>query len=455
MSDPYDTRVIDRLERLAGHAPTHLDHADQLWAHGRRRQRSRWAAGAVATAVVSAIGTLLVPSVLAEVQPPQAAAGDGFVLPDVVRQPGPWEPAFPAVPGRLSAVGVGTRSGLWGSSGAPWGVSAATGESRFLDLPGVVWYAGDPQLSADGRRLAYWVTGDVAKGPLPEGMDQDPVVGIAVLDLVSGDVRRWEVDSDHGLGVTGAAWAGDVLWWSAGPTRDAAGAATATKVDVHTWNAATGERRDLSNGPGGGLFLGEGIGDAPDGFVVRSAAQWRLRRVVGDDDPTSIRLVAPDEVPDDAGIAEPTMSADGSRVAMLLLPDQAVHDDDAKDVLVGEVVDGVARLVRLEGVQAQGIAGWRSPAEVVLTDPREVAEGRQWQARRAWAVDVTTGERSPLLEFSGSTPQVAAEAWTADLVPAPDAPFAPDPRLVVLGGAVTITFLVSLWRSIRGRRGHP
>jgi F-type H+-transporting ATPase subunit delta len=58
-----------------------------------------------------------------------------MVLPDVVRQPGGWEPAFPAAPGRLSAVGIGTRSGLWSDRSAVWGVSATTGESRFLDLP--------------------------------------------------------------------------------------------------------------------------------------------------------------------------------------------------------------------------------------------------------------------------------------------------------------------------------
>lgn len=63
-----------------------------------------------------------------------------------------------------------------------------------------------------------------------------------------------------------------------------------------------------------------------------------------------------------------------------------------------------------------------------------------------------TGERTELLEFSGNTPQAAAEAWTAEVVAAPDAPFAPDPRLVGLG-LLAGSFVV--WRLVvRVRRRH-
>lgn len=49
---------------------------------------------------------------------------------------------------------------------------------------------------------------------------------------------------------------------------------------------------------------------------------------------------------------------------------------------------------------------------------------------RAWVLDVRTGERTALMAFSGNTPQLAADALAAEVAPAPDAPFAPDPRLV-------------------------
>ena len=72
------------------------------------------------------------------------------------------------------------------------------------------------------------------------------------------------------------------------------------------------------------------------------------------------------------------------------------------------------------------------------------------------AVDVTTGERTALLEVSGALPvSVAADAWAGDVVDAPAAPFAPDPRLVGAGAVVVLGFGISLWRDIRRRRGHP
>ena len=88
-----------------------------------------------------------------------------------------------------------------------------------------------------------------------------------------------------------------------------------------------------------------------------------------------------------------------------------------------------------------------------MTSVADVAEGRPQRALRASTVDVTTGERTDLLEFAGNTPQLAAEAWTAEVVPAPGAPFAPDPRLVGLG---LLAGSFGAWRlvvRVRRRRG--
>ena len=89
------------------------------------------------------------------------------------------------------------------------------------------------------------------------------MVGIAVLDLVTGELARWDVTSDHGLSTAGAAWAGDVLWWSAGPVRAEGDGVTSSKLEAHTWNPVTQERRDLGNGRGGGVHP-VSTGDAPD-----------------------------------------------------------------------------------------------------------------------------------------------------------------------------------------------
>lgn len=82
-----------------------------------------------------------------------------------------------------------------------------------------------------------------------------------------------------------------------------------------------------------------------------------------------------------------------------------------------------------------------------------VEDGRPPQPLRAWSLDVGSGERAPLLEFSGNAPEVAAEAWAAEVVPAPDAPFAPDPRLVGLGLLAGAFVAWRLVVRVRRRRG--
>lgn len=114
------------------------------------------------------------------------------------------------------------------------------------------------------------------------------------------------------------------------------------------------------------------------------------------------------------------MNTDGSRVAALLMPDASRHDAP-KALLVGAVDGRDVALRRVDDIAEQALAGWRSPTEVVVTALDDVGEGRAPRAVRAWAVEVTTGERTELLEYRGNTPHVAAEAWTAAVVPAPRA----------------------------------
>lgn len=449
------TDVVDRLERLAAQAPARDVDPDALWTQGRRRQRVRTGMVGAALVVVALLGTATTPLLVQRGQQVEPAGSDDrMVLPDVLRQPGEWEPAFETVPRRLSAVGVGAKAGLWSSRNAWWGVSAATGESGFLDLPAAaVDGGGEPALSADGRRLAYWVSGEVDGVPIVAGQvgeDLEPVVGIAVLDLETGERQVWEVASEHGLSVRGAAWAGDVLWWSAGPVRqdDESGAIIGTS-ELHTWDLRTGRRADANRDQ---PSLDQS-GDAPGGFVEQRDAR-RLTRVVGGADPTTLRIKVPDGTPDAAGITEPTISTDGARVASLLMPNASVFDGAPMAVLVGVVTGRDVELRPLDGVEGEAIAGWRSPTEVVLLGLDDVEEGHPPRAQRASTVDVGTGERTPLLEYRGNTPLVAADAWTAEVVHAPDAPFAPDPRLVGLGLLVAALVLWQVGTRVRSRRGH-
>jgi hypothetical protein len=448
--------VIDRLERLAAHAPGGGLDPDAVWARGRRRHRARLGSVLAALVVVGMLGATVSPLLVERAQRVAPAAGeDRMVLPDVIRQPGGWEPAFPGTPGRLSAVGFGTRSGWWSSRVAWWGVSASTGESRFLELPGAADTVDAPALSADGWRLAYWVTGEVPGEPLtmggPSDEDTAPTVGVAVLDLRSGAREVWTVDSEHGLATNGLAWAGDVLWWAAGPiSRSGDTGVVARDIAVRTWDAVTGER-DEPSGPSARVSA-QAVGDAPGGFVEQLGRR-RLALVSDGSELRRVRLVLPAGSPRAAGTLDATVSPDGSRLAALLMPDATRYDDASRQLVAGPVDGAVLRLEPVDGAEAEALAGWRSPTEVVVATLDDVEPGRPQRARRASSLDVTTGARVPLLEFSGNTPQVAAEAWTAEVVPAPDAPFAPDPRLVGLG-LVGGAFVV--WQVLRRRRrGRP
>lgn len=454
MSAPPE--VVERLERLAAGAPGGGIDPDALWTRGRRRQRVRTGAVAAALVVVGLVGATTTPLLVERSQQVEPARTDErMVLPDVIRQPGGWEPAFPSNPGRLSAVGSGIREGLWSIRNGWWGVSASTGESRFLDLSGAADVFDTPALSADGWRLAYWVTGEVPGKPLTmSGSSEEvpaPAVGVAVLDLRTGSRDVWTVPSEHGLATNGLAWAGDELWWSAGPISPVGETGmSASDVVVRTWDVSTDERTEPTGGSA--RVSTNSVEDGPRGFVD-SPGRRRVRVVTADAGVRTLRLLLPAGSPREAGTTETTVSPDGTRLATLLVPDASVFDDAPKTVLVGSVTARAVALEVVEGVEEQGVAGWRSPSEVVVVSNAPVEDGRPPQPLRAWSLDVDSGERAPLLEFSGNAPRVAADAWTAEVVPAPDAPFAPDPRLVGLG-LLAGSFVV--WRLVvrlRRRRG--
>ena len=460
MSDP-SADVVDRLERLAAHAPRGGVDPDALWARGRRRQGRRWAVVAASVVTIGLLGSTVAAGLVDRSRTIAPADPDSaMVLPETLRQPGGWDSAFPEAPGRLSAVGIG-EAFSWRTlsrTGPFWAVSATTGESGFLDLPDLAGVADTPALSADGRLLAYWATGDVGGDPVVNGAkfesgeEAAPVVGVAVLDLETGEREVWEIASTHGLFTGGMAWAGDVLWWWAGPFREVNGTFGGEPL-AHTWDARTGER-DASVEDAGPPVGWSGWGDAPGGFVEQQRPR-RLRWVTATGS-SRIRLVLPDGTPDDAGLSDRALSTDGSRIAVLA-PSGPDQYDDLQSVLAGDVVNGVARLEKVGGLETRDIAGWRSPTEVVVIEDAGPREGRAPRGIAAWSVDVTSGDRTQLIDFDvDNTPSVAADAWAATAVPAPRGPVVLSTS-PLLGGAAAVLSLVLMasWRGARSRRGHP
>lgn len=436
--------VVDRLERLAAHAPGAGVDPDAVWTHGRRRQRVRRGAALAALVAVGLLGTTTTPMLVERTQRVHPAdSSERMVLPDVIREPGGWEPEFGSAPGRLSAVGVGTRSGLLSERTALWGVSAATGESRFLDLPVAVSGADQAVLSRDGSKLAYWAsTSDV--GGRTDGQGA-VATAVYVLDLVTGEQQGWDPATDHGLLTLGLAWAGDTLWFTQGAYLDAD--QDSARIGTRTWRWGS-TPRPVEEPPAVDAGLTPASQDA-GGFLSSSGTEateaWRV------DDAGSahrIRFVT------DEAVSTPFLSPDGSRVAGMEQGRGTRSLRAALPLVAGTLEGGRAVMEPVEPVEAELVLGWRSPTEVVVASAADHDGDGLRDATQASLVDVTDGSLSARLDIEGNVPVFAADAWAGDVVEAPDAPLAPDPRLVGLG---LLVGALLVWRVVvrgRARRVH-
>lgn len=447
MSTPPTTQVTERLERLAGQAPLVLADPERLWSQGRRRQRARWAGTAAGLVVLAVLGAVVVPPVIQGSPGLVAGAPDaGLILPDVVRQPGEWERAFPSAPGRLVAVGLGTRGGWWSPRSAWWGVSGETGESRFLELPDSVTSLDTrPALSADGRRLAYWFTGKTTDEPVILE-DEHPVVGVAVLDLVTGDAVRWEVDAPRGMRTDGLVWAGDVLWWSGGPYDEGSTPnVRSSTIAVHTWDLSTGERQDLDEG---NPLVRASLGTAtptPEGFLVTGRRGIRL---VQEGKVTS--TISPNVPLHQQSSSGPSLSPDGTLLVGIHDSDPDGFTGEPDPLVVGNLNARATQMNPVGNIETTAVHGWRSVNEVVI----ETYTGGEFdRVYGASTVDIDTGEVMPLLDFRGNVPSFVYDAWSAEVIEAPDAPWAPDPRLVALSVVILGWVALMVAKRVRRRRG--
>ncbi|MEQ7010574.1 hypothetical protein ABN028_30785 [Actinopolymorpha sp. B17G11] len=198
-------RLHDLLERLADDAPRpRVDHDLFRRARGaRRRDRMLVAGGAVALVVLIVAGI----SVL---------SADGKWRTDLVTPV--TENDVPAMPSRLYRVpehvngvednlAIGpVAAAYYGDSEAVVLVSAVDGQYRRVRLPGLIEFAYMIEhrmmaLSPDGTKLAYaW------HAAVPENDNPRVPSGVAVVDLMTGEVRRYARPGGQGVEAGQVSW---------------------------------------------------------------------------------------------------------------------------------------------------------------------------------------------------------------------------------------------------------
>jgi hypothetical protein len=134
---------------------------------------------------------------------PPATTTGAMEIPAQLFNPSPWTPTTRA-PGRLIALSSASRDHFpFGSDrSVTVGVAAGSQTYRFLDLPGQSPDATDSQLSPDGLHIAYWIAPVAGSAPMNPGA----LAGFAVLDLVTGNVEKYEVRTRFGLAVQSLRW---------------------------------------------------------------------------------------------------------------------------------------------------------------------------------------------------------------------------------------------------------
>jgi hypothetical protein len=450
------TALHDRLADLAGGAPAGAPTPD-LWTRGRRVHR-RQRAGTVVIVGAACLALFVVLGLTwqrsappPEPVPANAPAG----LPDRIWQPSKWLPdaVDSGLLGQVAAIVPAERGSWTGASGGVIGISARTGEYRFLDLPDRA--EGAVALAPDGRHVAYWTKGETTASPNTAG----PVVGVAIYDTTTGEVERHDVATEHGLGPEVLAWAdedrllvgygryvggvdddpttqgmttGSRLWaWTVG--EDA-------PVGVDVGNASAGAFVGVA---GDGVFVLSGGGDSS--YVIRSlddpgwSAGFRIPRA---DNPFNY----------------PVVDRTGTVTAVLWGGAQPDQGHAPNQVLAGpaRAPGGAADLdlVPSSG-RTSAVLDWVDTDRLVVRRYRDLDEGGATIER----LDVRTGETTRLVSFEASDIDDGGTSFATDLFDAPthhaqEPPSPIDPRLVtglVAGTVLVAALALVLWR----RRVRP
>ncbi|CAN5276765.1 hypothetical protein BH09ACT12_BH09ACT12_37670 [soil metagenome] len=448
------TTLTDRLNGLADDAPGGADPADEaLWTRGKRLQRRRQAVTASLVAVlVLAIGSITF--LVGDSRPdpvPVADSPTALPLPDAIYEVSEWTPGTDETGpiGPLVAVTGGYRHlSTWGKATVGVAGVSAAGGYAYLDIedPAGIDPADERiALSPDGRFLAYLVTGPTTDEPYTEY--GEPAVGLGLYDTVTGETRRSDISTPHGLSVDALTWVGDSVLMSYlqingfGSDGDGGSHVSASNPAVLRWDTGSGvvdpaaDARDYPD-----LDLASQAGD--EVVVPRGRRSYSIMAEDGTTEPLGRFDVPIDYVP-------VFLSPDGARVVTREDRDGAAVTGRVPSVVVVADVDGPDAGVtrRLDEELSGPVIGWRDDSHVIVTGFLD-----DEQVDTYISVDVDTGEREELLEMprvSTAFPtQIAADALPGPTLAAPEPNGPGDPRRIVwLGGGILVLLAgAALWR---------
>ncbi|MBB6626197.1 hypothetical protein H5V45_02575 [Nocardioides sp. KIGAM211] len=429
----------ERLAALADEAPSALPETG-LWERGRRYGRVR-RAGTVAIALVAVLVLVGIAGVTWQQGrvPDPAPAGPAPGLPDRIWSPSPWldgtEEGGPL--GQLAALLPAARGEMVGSHLALVGISAETGDYRFLDLPDAAYQLGitDAALSPDGRHVAYWLTG-TPSGAANPGSAEVPVVGVGLYDTTTGEVTAYRPTVEHGLMPMTLAWAdADHLVVDAGQITESAaegGSGFGASSDgPQIWTVGEPGPAAATEGRGARYVAAAGAGlllrDGSHHSVVVSRVE--------DPSATLTRF----RVPGDEGlVVSRALDATATRFATL---DPGVTPGD---LLAGPISDGGAggpRQAQLVRVPRTGstvsVLGWTDPEHVVTL--RELGPGSE--GMDVVRVTVPSGGAETLIRSTAHESlnlQLATDLLADPTVAGVEPPTPLDPRLTVLLGVLAL-----------------
>ena len=442
-----------------------------LWHKGRRARRRRVASSVlVAGAVVTLLGVVLpvVGGPWRTTPAPASYDGTDLAVPVQIWAPSSWAPTADEEdpPGPLAMVASAPRRGLWPFSREHhwFGVSAVDQSHSWLDLPGQAASERAVALSPDGRGVAYFLGGS-PPGPRKEVSEPDTasepqsdVVGVAVLDLVSGEVARHRVPTRFGLSVSGVdsglVWSQDSAWLvvTYGQYGRMLGSSSSPRTEA--WRPADGTVRTLLEP----RWEVERVAPGPKDTVVG----WRVDRPdqltfislrTAEQDARAVRLP-----PSDMSPGAPSFNPRGTRVAFVGARKEGVGNWPAAYAAPVSSDREVGELEMLDPTwMPQAVLGWLDDTEVLVQTHRRDYAGDQ-PPLQVLAWDVADGTTSPGIVRPSSYKELDSIEIATGLLGQPlRAAERPGIGLLPWPVAVAIGLLLSgiavaLLRRARGRR---
>lgn len=434
----------DRLVELAGDAPGSLP-APGLWERGvgyRRRRRTGTAVvlavAAVALAVLGSATWLRSP---AAVEPLPADSPGG--MPDRLYSVSEWLPGTDddGPLGRVAALFQAVRHTWGGIETGLVGVSASTGEYRFLELPGLAndQFGGNCSLSPDGKYVAYMYRSAGSDAAAERG--SEAATGIALYDTRTGEVRRHVLPGERGVLASEWFWteAGVVVLSYGQVTDNEDGLATRGADSDVVWDVHVQAPHDLVT-----AFRTFGITSSGPGFVEMLTLDGYVRV----DPATGTILRRLDRRTSGVSNQSGSRSADVDRRAV----DDGQGDPIVVRTIPSDADDRPTREQVPEVEHAFDVYSWIDDdhlAVLLLEGDPDVSDAV------IASVDVHTGETRRLVDNAlYSDAQLATDLLAQPTVPGIEPPRPMDPRKVTAGGVlVALGALVALvmWR----RRVQP